>query len=583
MRFALVSMPLFSCHKPSLQLARIQGQVRKLGHEAQCFYLNVHFAVEVGPGLYNAIYENSDILLGHWLFSRAVPEVNTSPESAREYLKEFSSRFKGLEERLFELHDQVAPNFIQRWARQENWGEFDFIGFTCTFSQLVPALALAHAIKKIHPHVKIVLGGAEVQSHMGEEVLRQCSYVDYVVDGEGENAVAQLIETPSRGVIKSEEPVHLDDLDFPDYGEFFDLVEGLNDETILGNSYAIPIEGSRGCWWGQKHHCTFCGLNGEDLKFRRRSADSIYNEIVTQSRAYERYEFEFVDNILDYKLHETLLPKLAANRGSLKFFAETKSNLKLEDVLQFKNAGFFAIQPGIESLSTKTLRIMKKGVTASQNLDLLKWGTQHGVRIIWNLLYGFPGEADQDYRNLSEILKKIVHLQPPQAAGRIRIDRFSPYFNGIKDRRSSDFDELGPAKAYSLIYPSHWNLWDLAYFFEGRAKNNVQTETYNEISEIVNRWVSSWTASSKPSLVFKRAIGHGHVIDQRSDQSDVFQLDGPAFQIAVCLSESSKTIETISRQTGIYQETVEEIIGDLSDLGFCVELDEKITFLPLLD
>jgi radical SAM superfamily enzyme YgiQ (UPF0313 family) len=41
----------------------------------------------------------------------------------------------------------------------------------------------------------------------------------------------------------------------------------------------LLFEASRGCWWGAKHHCTFCGLNGLSMTFRSKSADRAYSEI----------------------------------------------------------------------------------------------------------------------------------------------------------------------------------------------------------------------------------------------------------------------------------------------------------------
>ena len=44
------------------------------------------------------------------------------------------------------------------------------------------------------------------------------------------------------------------------------------------------------------------------------------------------------------------------------------------------------IQPGIESLSDHVLKLMRKGTTALQNIQLLKWCREYGVQPEWNLL-----------------------------------------------------------------------------------------------------------------------------------------------------------------------------------------------------
>ena len=41
----------------------------------------------------------------------------------------------------------------------------------------------------------------------------------------------------------------------------------------------LLFETSRGCWWGAKSHCTFCGLNGETMAFRSKSPRRALDEL----------------------------------------------------------------------------------------------------------------------------------------------------------------------------------------------------------------------------------------------------------------------------------------------------------------
>ena len=63
-----------------------------------------------------------------------------------------------------------------------------------------------------------------------------------------------------------------------------------------------------------------------------------------------------------------------------------------------KRAGISFIQPGIEALSSSLLKLMRKGVSAHQNLALLRYARCAGVHLVWNLLCGFPGDARQSTR-----------------------------------------------------------------------------------------------------------------------------------------------------------------------------------------
>ena len=121
-----------------------------------------------------------------------------------------------------------------------------------------------------------------------------------------------------------------------------------------------------------------------------------------------------VDNILDMRYFRDVLPQLRDRQLGFTLFYETKANLTKEQVKLLRDAGVLAIQPGVESLSTHVLQLMRKGVTALQNIQLLKWCKQYGVTVAWNLLYGFPGETAADYAAIGQI--DGVALAPAAAA-----------------------------------------------------------------------------------------------------------------------------------------------------------------------
>jgi len=122
------------------------------------------------------------------------------------------------------------------------------------------------------------------------------------------------------------------------------------------------------------------------------------------------------------------------------------------------------LQPGIESLSTSVLRLMRKGCTFLQNVQFLKWTKQFGISGTWNFLYGFPGEDRDAYQRVASWVPALVHLRPPEICSRIRFDRFSPYFTepeqfGVSNRRAH--------AAYGYVYSFDDDvLARLAYYFE---------------------------------------------------------------------------------------------------------------------
>src|SRR5262249_57591180 len=118
----------------------------------------------------------------------------------------------------------------------------------------------------------------------------------------------------------------LDALPYPDFADYFEQFA----RTRFARRWqpSVFVETSRGCWWGERMHCTFCGLNGATMAFRAKSAPRALAELTHLAAAHPGCDIQVVDNILDLKYFKTLLPALAKRRLPLSLFYETKPNLK---------------------------------------------------------------------------------------------------------------------------------------------------------------------------------------------------------------------------------------------------------------
>ena len=72
---------------------------------------------------------------------------------------------------------------------------------------------------------------------------------------------------------------------------------------------------------------------------------------------------------------------------------------------------------------------MGKGVTALQNIQLLKWCKELGITVSWNIIWGFPGEPAGEYARMAALVPHLTHLEPPEYAGPISLERFSPNYD----------------------------------------------------------------------------------------------------------------------------------------------------------
>ena len=113
-------------------------------------------------------------------------------------------------------------------------------------------------------------------------------------------------------------------------------------------------------------------------------------------------------------------------------------------------AGITHIQPGIESLSSNVLRLMRKGVRAIQNVNLLRWAQYYDIRVDWNLLWGFPGETEQDYIEQVAVIPTCFTCRRRSGANRIWLERFSPLFT---EDDTFQLTPPAPEHSYRYIYP----------------------------------------------------------------------------------------------------------------------------------
>ncbi len=303
---------------------------------------------------------------------------------------------------------------------------------------------------------------------MGEEIHRQFPFIDFVCRGESDESFPRLVDALAGDASVGEIPglvyrdpagatvtgpparpvTDADTLQVPDYSDYFRAIG--DDDAFRQVVPTLLMETSRGCWWGAKSHCTFCGLNGTGMGFRSKSADRALAELQQLTALWPSALVSMVDNILDMSYFRDFLPALSRLPRRPRLFYETKSNLKREQVAQLRAAGVLNIQPGIESLSDRLLRLMGKGTSGLRNVQLLKWCREYGVDVDWNLLHGFPGETDADYAEIEQWLPLIRHLEPPSASGPIRLDRFSPYHS---DPERYGITAVRPMAVYRHLYP----------------------------------------------------------------------------------------------------------------------------------
>ncbi len=527
----LVNMPMGDVKRPSLGLSLLQAILTTGGIGCKVDYANLRFFAMAGADKLRLLGSTrAEDILAEWLFADvAFPDHQVDDDRFLDRLIARNSMLrkqdaKSVCSQLMELRRQI-PAFVDGVAQGLLERSPRIVGCSSTFQQNVASLALLKRLRELNPGIVTMMGGANCEGVMGLALHQSFPWVDFVVSGEADRLIVPLCrqildhgrdisaEAVSAAVfspvlreggyanLNQANPIpramtqDLTDLPTPDFRDYFSELESNRYRQFI--LPGLPFETSRGCWWGAASHCTFCGLNGGGIGYRVKTAERVSEELEELSGRYGIKRMEAVDNILDMAYFKTLL-KALENRNYTLFF-ETKSNLNRSHVEQLYRAGVRWIQPGIESLDSRILKLMHKGCAAWQNIQILKWCRQWGIRVAWTIITGFPGEDDDWYQEMAALIPKLTHLIPGGFT-RLRYDRFSLYHNDPKHYGL----ELVPSELYAYVYPlAAEKLADIAYFFEPVGDwqqsrkltdaNAILTPGRDSVRQAVEDWGNQWS------------------------------------------------------------------------------------------
>ena len=675
-RIALINMPFAAINMPSLALTQLKAVVdAKCPNEVsvEIIYLNQEFAHYLGVEPYENVapqVEHYESGLGDWFFRQvAFPEA---PDNTEAYLRRFYAA-QTKEGQIFKNYvrqkRQGLDAFLGKLIMKHQLTQANLVGFTSMFSQNVACFAMARKIKSWNSKVVTAIGGANCESPMGQEIIKNVPCIDFVfsgpalrsfpaairhlIDDEPEKchsidgvftkrntggakpgpslraaptnevvsatakvqAPGQLINitksaTPTATVTKSScdtsgngagnghsnangnsaskigalgAELELDYNVQLSYGEFLNTLENNFPQKKI--SPILLFETARGCWWGEKAHCTFCGLNGASMNYRAMSPDKAIQQFEGLFKHAPRCtRYHSVDNILAKNYIRDVFPYLNPPADATIFY-EVKADLTEEDVRMLAQTRVNLIQPGIESVNTSTLKLMKKGTSAFQNLILLKNCATHNVFPIWNLLVGFPGEREEVYKKYVDDIPLLMHLPPPNGAAVVQFHRYSPYFTKAKEYGL----ELQPLEFYGFTYPfSKESVANLAYYF-------VDTKFDAEYRIAITRWIAKiqksatdWRLryqggnSALPGrLYFKESEGQTVVYDSRSGQAVEHKISEAGLQVLRSCNKAKRIAQLAAELGHLPNFDAVQEVAYLQERGLLFQEHERLLSLVL--
>ncbi|MBN2482654.1 MAG: radical SAM protein [Candidatus Omnitrophica bacterium] len=386
MKVALIQCPQWSTLVPPYNLALLSSCLKQDGHQVRCYDFNVR-------------------IQRYMSFKRRAPSCSKE-ESLDWYERESVNR-------AIESHRYYVDQLVD-----ELMGEcYQAVGFSIYDSSRWYSEAVAAMIKKRDPQIKIVFGGFSCFHRELAQELCRADYVDAVCLGEGEIALRELFHSieenrsfscsgflykDSNSVFVGKpdipSPVPLDFLPFADFSDF-----DLSHYDLAG----LPISTSRGCI----NRCLFCEESVLWGKYRRRTAENVYEEIVYQleKNPHVTY-FHFNDSLIngDVIMLGKLIALLIRSRPPVSWGGQMMIRREMDYPFLKKayQAGLRSVSLGLESGSEKVLQSMGKRFSLTEARKVIRDTHAAGIQVSVNIIVGFPRETWEDIRYTVDFLKR---------------------------------------------------------------------------------------------------------------------------------------------------------------------------------
>ncbi len=325
-----------------------------------------------------------------------------------------------------------------------------FIGFSCTTSSFFDGERLAREVKKMCPQLKVVFGGVHV-SAMKEEVLKGYSSIDYVIVGEGEKTLKELLLIPEEeadtvlGLVfrnlegkvifngQRKDLLDLDDLPFPDYSK----LEGYPEVYSLPifNYPKVPngsCLSSRGC----PYSCSYCDRSVFRRSFRYNSADYLYRHVQYLKETYNLKHLNFYDDQFTFNRQRVVdfCQMVIDNPLGMTFNCAARAEHLDFDLLKLmKAAGCWMISLGIETGDEELLAAHRQNPDLQMMREKIGLIKQAGIRVKGLLMMGLPGETEASIRRSQE----YVYSLPIDDFNLAKFTPFpgSPVYRQIKEEK----------------------------------------------------------------------------------------------------------------------------------------------------
>jgi len=601
----LLSLPFAGLGIPSIQLPVLAGYLEERGITVHTRHLYLKAASIYGIQSYLALISPpNDSYTAQIGFSKYIfpDHWEKTQDVFRKYYEHHIVQTEPLFTQCpFDTFVQNTDKVYQEILYKIEWHDYDLIGFTLNYGQLLPSLAIAKAVKNRFPEKQIILGGSRTMEMLGVNILNAFPFIDFAVSGEGEDALFKLAngDPPAsisqliyrdKGTVRWNQSTTVIDFDttpMPSYDSFYDELAGTTDDIKKYYQYygRLPVEISRGCWWNR---CTFCNLNVHHPSYREKSVKRIVEEIHTLSDRYKILDFQLIGNTLPRDDYRALFEQLTNLGRDFSFVVEARAGeLTSQDYTLMKKAGFTIIQTGIESFSTHYLKKMNKGTRVIDNIAALKFCRENGIQNHYNLIVNYPNEDARDFKETQQIIRQIQsYLDPPQLC-ELRVMYGSPI---QRCPEQFNIETLINAPIDRIMYPLEFLERGFAFVYDFKRKEPYQEQNWNAL---VTEWKTIREQAEREGIKNKSTIDRLvfyyvdggtflKVYDKRDPQNiRIFVLNEPERAVFLACVDVISLPQLQEQVPRIPEFELVAILQSLEQNGLVIEEEKQYLSLPL--
>lgn len=570
----LIVPPFTVANQPSIGVHMLQACAREEGIEVAVVYANLLFAAHMGDMDYQSIcHAPYTDLLGERIFSHAAYGVETyqtrpvlSLASSREQSPTGGISFYWDQDRHRHFSGQ-ALEWVTEFSALIARKQYRVVGASSCYQQTAASIALLDRVKGLRAQTTTILGGANCLGRMSDGIRSMGTSLDHVFSGECETVFVDFLKNLDAdthdAVILGGPHERLDELPLPDYAQFYEQYHDFcsNESTMSSDPACLVYEIGRSSLPRDRQVSGQVSYTKQE--FRSRSPERMVQELGALLAEHPNDVMCLAAPSDMSSNHQEILQTLMEDHPDLLVTTAQEPPLTLDHARKLREAGVHTIHAEIDALTTTFLMAMKRGVTAVQNIALLRYARAVGIRVVWSLLRGFPGDRLEWYEKTRALLPYLAHLQPPSGVFPVTLDRHSPFFS-----RAPAFgvQHMRPVDAYFELLPPTANINALANYFEGDypADSRTHPTVIAELEQKTALWRRWWMAGEPPELSVISLANDVFVI------TDTRGLPGADTELKVNQQQASMVLTGASDGDERYQEAW------AIDHGFCIRVDGRL-------